>query len=525
MASPFRHFRRPAPPRRPARARLALEPLEERAVPATIFTVNTLTDENNPADGLLSLREAITTANALADADVIVFAAGLTGTITLTLPGADDTNAGGDLDIRGPVSITGPGANKLTVNGGGIDRVFDVVTGQVAAAAGAAVSISGLTITGGVTDRGGGVRVSNYPGQSLTLSGVEITGNQAIGRHGSGGGVYVALGSVVTIANSTIAGNSASVEGGGVAAPGSTLNLDQSTVSGNSAASVGGGIFLAGDPLSNSPAFANVRNSTITANTTANSAGGGIYIVGATTTLTSTIVAGNTGSGGVNDISGTVEASSDHNLIGDGTGLAGITNGVNGSLVGTAATPVNPLLGPLQFNGGTTRTHALLAGSSALNAGSNPAGLAVDQRGSPFLRAFGGGVDIGAFELIVQAAQPPGGQAVQAAVTLLNSFKSAGVRLAAFAFGELNGDFVNDLILAVRLRNNRIVMLTFDGRDGHIVGLFVPFSTPASPSARVQLVLVNLNSDPALEIGLIVTPSGGGVPHISAFTGTGMHIL
>jgi len=39
------------------------------------------------------------------------------------------------------------------------------------------------------------------------------------------------------------------------------------------------------------------------------------------------------------------------------------------------------------------------------------------------------------------------------------------------------------------------------------------------------LVTVNLNADPALEIGLIVTPGGFGVPHISAFTRTGARIL
>ena len=59
----------------------------------------------------------------------------------------------------------------------------------------------------------------------------------------------------------------------------------------------------------------------------------------------------------------------------------------------------DPLLAPLAFNGGPTRTHALLAGSPAIDAGSNPAALEHDQRGATFLRTSGTSTDIGAFEL------------------------------------------------------------------------------------------------------------------------------
>jgi hypothetical protein len=94
--------------------------------------------------GAGSLRQAIADANAAADADTIAFANGLAGSINLNVAGADNTNVGGDLDILNPVSIQGPGANVLTVRQTvGDERVFDVRPG-----AGAAVSISGLTITG-----------------------------------------------------------------------------------------------------------------------------------------------------------------------------------------------------------------------------------------------------------------------------------------------------------------------------------------------------------------------------------------
>src|SRR5690606_708942 len=59
---------------------------------------------------------------------------------------------------------------------------------------------------------------------------------------------------------------------------------------------------------------------------------------------------------------------------------------------------VDPMLGPLAFNGGPTQTHALLAGSPAIDKGSNPAALTTDQRGAPFVRVSGPQADIGAYE-------------------------------------------------------------------------------------------------------------------------------
>jgi hypothetical protein len=58
-----------------------------------------------------------------------------------------------------------------------------------------------------------------------------------------------------------------------------------------------------------------------------------------------------------------------------------------------------PLLGPLRNNGGQTQTHALLGHSPAIDAGNNSAGLAFDQRGSPYARVSGSAADIGAYEV------------------------------------------------------------------------------------------------------------------------------
>jgi hypothetical protein len=495
---------------RPAklRTRLALEPLEERTVPTT-FTVNNLND-----GGPGSLREAISIANASSDLDFINFVPGLSGTINLSLIGADDTNAGGDLDILHAVFIQGPGANILTVRQTALnERVFEVLP-----EGGTSVSISGLTITGGNGNHNGGGGVELATAANLTLSAVEITGNTISSDFASGGGVLsVTAASVLTINNSTIANNStgAGSTGGGIAILFGSATITNSTISGNTTEDSGGGVQVA------SGASVVIRNSTITGNSA--QAGGGVRISSTSTaTLSSTIVAGNNPAS-AGDVNGDVQATSDHNLIGKDTGLTGITNGVNGNLIGTATTPINPLLGPLQFNGGPTRTHSLLAGSPALNKGFDSVGLAADQRGVPFLRLSGPGVDIGAFER--QPNPQPTSQALQAAIGAIGVLQPAGAHLAAFAFADVNADNVNDIVLAFRLRNNKLLIATFNGVSGKIVGAFQPFRNAVGTSARVQFVTLNLNSDPALEIGLIVTPGSSGVPHISAFTVIGTRVL
>ena len=169
-----------------------------------------------------------------------------------------------------------------------------------------------------------------------------------------------------------------------------------------------------------------IINTTITnnvADSDNNSAGdgGGIRAHAGTVTLKNTIVAGNFNENGAtdaaDDISGTVDPASSFNLIGTG-GAGGLTNGVNNNQVGVA----DAGLGALGNNGGTTQTHALLATSSAVEAGSNAnlpvdtfdldgdantaETLPVDQRGTGFPRVADSAdvdtiqtVDIGAFEL------------------------------------------------------------------------------------------------------------------------------
>lgn len=138
--------------------------------------------------------------------------------------------------------------------------------------------------------------------------------------------------------------------------------------------------------------------------------GGGISQAGGSLLLHNSIVAGNlTGSGASrNDVLGGAVASSSFNLISVDNGLTGIANGGGGNQVGTTGTPIDPLLGALQDNGGSVPTRAITFGSPAFGAGSNALSmdtadvpLVTDQRGAGFRRIAKGTVDIGAFELQV----------------------------------------------------------------------------------------------------------------------------
>jgi hypothetical protein len=131
-------------------------------------------------------------------------------------------------------------------------------------------------------------------------------------------------------------------------------------------------------------------NVTISGNSAKN-ADGGLYNFSGTTSLTNTIVAGNSADSSPSDIvvnSGSVSGS--HDLVGTG-GSGGLQNGVNGNIVGVA----DPGLAPLGNYGGPTQTMALLPGSPAINAGKTGANIpTTDQRGEPRV----GAPDIGAFE-------------------------------------------------------------------------------------------------------------------------------
>jgi hypothetical protein len=183
----------------------------------------------------------------------------------------------------------------------------------------------------------------------------------------------------------TVTDNSAR-SGSGISNYIGSVTVNDSTLAANSGGS-GGGIYTSSGTVT-------VSSSTLAANSAASSAGG-IYIMGGTLRLQNTLVAGNSATNTDPDINGAVDSASGYDLVGDGTGLSGISDGVNHNRVGTSASPIDPRLAPLGYYGGPTQTQGLLPDSPALGAG-DPSLTGTDQRGQP--RVVAGSSDIGAFQ-------------------------------------------------------------------------------------------------------------------------------
>ena len=452
-----------APVRSTRRRRLFAELLEDRATPAT-FIVNSLLDGAPAADTFLTLREAVTaattnaasgdaTAGDAAMLDTITFAPNLFGG-TITLNTGELALSGG-----GALSITGLGGspNGVTISGNNASRVFNITSadpvnifdltvakGKVIAAGedGGAILNSGpnttltnvLVTQSSAVDDGGGIHNSG----TLTLVNSVVSDNAAMGN---GGGVNSVGAGKLTVSNSQVVGNRAMVFGGGIASSTGMTDIGTTTIAGNVATNNGGGLEFLGSSTGT------VRNSTISGNFTFG-AGGGVRIADtATATILNSTIAYNIADGGagggvsvavagntVTIVNSTIVGNADTSNAAEGAGgiagPAGSTINLVNSVVslnsagpgsvddnvdpGDLDTNTNnflggvPLLGPLQSNGGPTFTMLPLIGSplidAALGANATETGaaggtpLTTDQRGTGFARTVGTGVDIGAVE-------------------------------------------------------------------------------------------------------------------------------
>lgn len=368
----------------------------------------------------------------------------------------------GELRILKNVTINGPGADLLTISAGNSSRVFNI--GQ--SSPGNTVAISGLRIINGRApdgDFGGGLE-QNFG--TLTLSNCEFAGNSAPVQSAGIGGAIDFFEGTLNISDCNISGNSSVINGGGIAAANAVVTITNSSIAGNVSGG-GGGLHIFGGSAA-------ITGSTFSGNTVTNR-GGAIFAQNCGITLVNSTISGNTGDTAAGAIAGAIAFESTSGVrtaqitsatIANNTATSGeagaifvgarfsgssatvnlrnsifagnaepamqasatsgqtaaissqgfnlATSGGNGFLTQlTDRLNAQAGIAPLANNGGRTLTHRLLATSAAIDAG-NSFGLTNDQRGVGFQRivdlapinASGGdGSDIGSFEL--QSEPPP----------------------------------------------------------------------------------------------------------------------
>ncbi len=303
------------------------------------------------------------------------------------------TAMGGGIHANGDATLTDSIVRNNNTwgaysNGGGI------ANGGLASSG--TISLNRTTVSGnrvmGFSASGGGI----YSARDLTIKDSRITQNYTFGDFSHGGGIrsYGA-----TISGSTISGN-ATVgnfsDGGGISSV-SPVSVSSSTISGNrvfGTNSDGGGVFVGGD--------ATINQSTVTNNHAygPGSRGGGVISFANNVILDGSIVAANTaGAMGPDVFQAFGTSTANYSLIGDAAGatIAGTGNIVGDSL---GAGIVDPMLGPLDNNGGSTETHLPLPGSPAIDVGEPVVPLlpTYDQRGFAFARTINGRPDMGSVE-------------------------------------------------------------------------------------------------------------------------------
>lgn len=416
------------------------------------FVVNTIDDHDDGICGGVdcTLREAIARSNSFSGIDHIDLT-GQTGTITL---------GGAELVITDSIYIDGPGARLLTINANTQSRVLSILGG--------ATSLYGLTLRGGfvsssqpsTSNVGGGI----YNETSLTMTECTLVHNSVLGSAalyntsndgGMARGGAIFNGGTLLLDRCTIGGADSNATNGAYGGQGgdhpsdgeilynggkggaglggavyndvnATATITNCTIAGNAAAGGDGGAANHGGAGGDAAAgIFNAKNMTITASTISKNSGsggagghgqftfnngaagkgvGGVHSEGAgTAKVQNSILAANTHtqSGGI-DVDGAF-VSSGFNLIGTRSNATGFPAATD--LTGSNTSLLNPLLGPIQNNGGATDTMALLDGSPAIESG-NRSVLTIDQRGEPRPsddpvlgnQTGGDGSDIGAYE-------------------------------------------------------------------------------------------------------------------------------
>jgi hypothetical protein len=428
---------------------------------------------NTGDSGIGSLRDAIAISP---PGNVITFDPSLSGaTISLT---------SGQIEILKDLTIDALNLSEaVTIESTTADRVFEVADNQT-------VTMSGLTIAGGYSDLGGGIR-NNFL-STLTITDSTISGNHATSQ---GGAIYNFAGTL-TLLRVTLSNNSAGSAGGAIWAPGyvgMSTGIQNSTIQGNYAPNHGG--------IVNENGTLVINQSTITQNeaTAIGGFGGGVSHLdfgGATTTLENTIVADNIAATGpdVYKNSGNVNGQAS-NLIGNNNSVE--TDFLPSATVGTAGAPLDPMLGALADNGGPTSTMRPLVGSPAVDrVFSAFIPVTIDQRGVS--RPHGIQQDLGAVEvgLFTGADFSDGGASLQ------SGFAQQGTTDATYVFDAPGGLAVMtvdlpDTAQPIHTRNLDLVFSSGSEfiTDGTFIGpLAQDHFLHIAPGARIDIRLSGLSA-------------------------------
>ena len=423
------------------------DPMSFSVASSAVYHVTNTADNAGAVCGAdCSLRQAISASNSAPGAVVIP-----AGTYKLTIADADQfaneyLNATGSLDALRGMGIYGAGMHQTIIDANHLNRALHLdpvsslssresfAIGDLTITNGHAVPTNthasgggGLLLASG-TDYFGLERVAATSNQSDVYGGGGVTldspgairdslvsGNIASVASASGGGLSLGTpdGRYMEISGTTISGNSATGEGGGIDAF-ATLRISNSTFSGNHANRNGGGINLYGSGSS-----LHMASSTVVLNTAQDNpfhsgdGGGGLNLDSGSNSIVNSIVAYNTTANPTDPQdclkAETASLTSSYNYVATTTGdtFAGIGGPCQFLGLGDVSNSDPGVSHILGNNGGLTPTHALLANSPAQDSG-DPGGcrdaagmlLDYDQRGAGFPRASNGTCDKGAFEFI-----------------------------------------------------------------------------------------------------------------------------
>ena len=422
------------------------------------------------------------------------------------VPATASGTFGGGLFLEGPATITDStiSGNNTGGFGGGID-ISEPFPSNIL------VSVTRSAIVGNHAMFDGGL-INSYG--NVTIDHTVVSGNSGAGnRNSSGlnnasitsrmtitdsliadntGGSAILNEGQMTLSGSTIADNSTPYEGGGLNVQYGAVTAVNCTFSGNTAGTSGGGIALIADAQFGGLGLLDLTSVTITANKALGVdapffGGGGVRAPStahgtAQVVVHNTLIAGNSSASLGTDVYGYV-VSMGYNLVGvveDGRGWAATDS------LGHYFAPLNPLLGPLQDNGGPTPTHAVLAGSPAIETGDPRLFGSLDQRGTVRLHnGLNPPVDIGAFDSgvrhgfrIVAPAEVVAGEPFTVTVIPVDAF---GFKVTTFTetihFSSTDGDAVLP------------ADYTFTPQDAGMASFSVTLQTPGSQ----QLVVTDVD--------------------------------